>query len=291
MALFERMGIIGVGLLGGSLALAAREHNLVNSITGFGRNQDTLKRAQKKGVIDDWSSDLCEAVKDCDLVVLCSPVGTFLPRLEEMKPALKPGCIVTDVGSVKGDLVRQMEALMPADTIFVGAHPIAGSEQSGLDAAFKELFDGARCIITPTAKTPADAQDRIVKLWDALGMEVICMDPDEHDRVLGAVSHLPHVVAFALINAVADVTTKNHDDVLSFSGGGLRDITRIASSDPVMWRDISMLNRDQVLTLIDEFQSKLDEMKSMIQKQEAVPLEEAFAAANKNRTKLPKVTQ
>lgn len=291
MAAFERMAVIGVGLLGGSLALAARERKLVNYITGFGRNTETLKRAQDKGVIDDWSADLKTAVKDCDLVVLCSPVGTFMPRLKEMKSALKPGCIVTDVGSVKGDLVSQIENEMPEGTIFVGAHPIAGSEKSGLDAAFAKLFEGARCIVTPTDKTPKDAQDRIVKFWDALGMEVICMDPDEHDRVLGAVSHLPHVVAFALMNAVANVTTKNYDNVLCFSGGGLRDITRIASSDPVMWRDISISNRKQVLTLIDEFQIKLDELKNMIDREEAALLEEAFAAANENRTKLAKVVE
>ncbi len=289
MASFERMAIIGVGLLGGSLALSARERNLVQTITGFGRNQDTLKRAKEKGVIDDWSADLGTAVKDCDLVVLCSPVGTFLPRLKEMKSALKPGCIVTDVGSVKGDLVRAMEAELPEGTVFVGAHPIAGSERSGLDSAFTELFEGARCIVTPTAKTPKDACDRIISFWSALGMEVISMDPDEHDRVLGAVSHLPHVVAFALMNTVANVTTKTYDDVLCFSGGGLRDITRIASSDPVMWRDIALSNQKQVLTLIDEFQVRLDELKNMITRQDAEPLEEAFATANKNRLKLAKV--
>ncbi len=286
MALYDRMTIIGVGLLGGSLALSARDRGLVGHITGFGRNADTLRRAQDKGVLDDWSSSLSEAVQDADLVVLCSPVGTFLSRLEEMKTALKPGCHVTDVGSVKGDLVRQMEEGMPEGVAFIGGHPIAGSELSGLDAAYKELFEGARCIVTPTEHTSGDAGKKIIELWTALGMEVICMDPFEHDRVLGAVSHLPHVVAYALMNAVADVKTPNYDSVLGFSGGGLRDITRIASGDPVMWRDIALANREQVLALIDEFEGALAELKGLIERREGVGLEAAFSRANENRTKL-----
>ena len=209
MPLYERMAIIGVGLLGGSLALSAKYRGLVSHITGYGRNQDTLKRAQEKGVIDSWSSDITEAVKEADLVVLCAPVGTFVSRMKEMRSALKPGCHVTDVGSVKGELVRQLESLMPDGVEFLGAHPIAGSERSGLDAAFAELFEDARCIVTPTEKTSQVIQEKVAALWKGLGMEVISMDADEHDRILGAVSHLPHVVAYVLMNAVASVKTAN----------------------------------------------------------------------------------
>lgn len=291
MALYERMTLIGVGLLGGSLALAARDRGLAGHITGFGRNAETLRRAQDRGVVDDWSVDIKEAVKDADLVVLCSPVSTFLPRLEEMKAALKPGCHVTDVGSVKGGLVRQMEERMPEGVAFVGGHPIAGSELSGLDAAFKELYEGARCIVTPTENTSAAAGSKVIELWTRLGMDVICMDPFEHDRVLGAVSHLPHVVAYALMNAVADVKTPNYNNVLEFSGGGLRDITRIASADPVMWRDIALTNRDQIVLLINEFEGALAELKGLIERGDGEGLTAAFSRSNENRMKLAGINE
>lgn len=291
MPLYERMTLIGVGLLGGSLALAARQHGLVNHITGFGRNADTLRRAQERGVIDTWSSDIKESVKEADLVVLCSPVCTFLPRLDEMRSALKSGCHVTDVGSVKGGLVQEMEARMPEGVTFVGGHPIAGSELSGLDAAFAELYEGSRCIVTPTGETPGEAGKKIIELWTALGMEVICMDSFEHDRVLGAVSHLPHIVAYALMNAVADVKTPNYDSVLEFSGGGLRDITRIASADPAMWRDIALTNRDQILLLIGEFEGALAELKGLIERGEGDGLTAAFSRSNENRMKLAGINE
>lgn len=286
MLLYEHMTVIGVGLLGGSLAQAARKRGLAGRITGFGRSAETLKRAQREGVIDAWHSDIQAAVQDADLVVLCSPVGTFLPRVREMQAALKPGGHVTDVGSVKGALVRDLDACMPRGVHFVGAHPIAGSERSGLDASHTDLFEGARCIITPTAGTEVAALEKVTRFWEGVGMDVVQMDPDEHDLVLAAVSHLPHAVAFALVNAVAGVRTARQDGVFGFSGGGLRDITRIAASDPVMWRDIFLFNRDPVMDLIDRFQDTLSSLRGLIENGDAAALEKTFALANENRMKL-----
>ena len=283
MALYRQMTIVGVGLLGGSLARAARDRRLVDRLIGQGRTEATLRRAEAQGVIDAGFTDIRQAVQGSDLVVLCSPVGTFRPRVEEMREALSPGAHLTDVGSVKGGLVRELESLMPPGVAYVGAHPIAGSEQSGLDASCGDLFQGARCIVTPTERTDAAALKKITALWEGVGLQVVSMDPDEHDLILGAVSHLPHAVAFALMNTVAEVRTPHYGDVLEFSGGGLRDITRIASSDPVMWRDLCLANREALLKILDDFRADLDRVRSAIERGNGEWLRDTFAAAKRAR--------
>ena len=280
------MTILGVGLIGASLARASKQRKLVDTVVGFGRNADNLKKAVDLGYIDSGSTDLKTAVEGADLIVLCTPVGVLVERVREMIPWLAPGCIITDAGSVKGTLVREIDALLPGTIHYVGAHPIAGGERSGMEASSEDLLAGAKCIITPTAKTGADALERITQFWSAVGMETVRMDADEHDQIFGALSHLPHVVAFALMNTVAKVRTDNHGEVLSFSGGGLRDITRIASSDPVMWRDICLKNKGSIVQLIDQFQESLAQIKTMIEKDQADALLETFAHANGHRGKL-----
>ena len=283
---FKQMTILGVGLIGASLAQSCRQRKLVETIVGFGRNAANLKKAQEKHIIDSGSTDLKTAVEGSDLIVLCTPVGVLVERVREMIPFLQKGCIITDAGSVKGRLVEEIDALMPDSIYYVGAHPIAGGEQSGLEAASVDLLTGAKCIITPTANTRTEALQQVTEFWAEVGMQTLSMDAHEHDTVFGALSHLPHIVAYALMNTVANVKTESHGDILSMSGGGLKDITRIASSDPVMWRDICLANKRPVVKLIDQFQNALENIKSLIEQDQADSLQETFAHANVHRGKL-----
>jgi prephenate dehydrogenase len=283
---FKQMTILGVGLIGASLAQSCRQRKLVKTIVGFGRNADNLKKAQEKNIIDSGSTDLKTAVEGSDLIVLCAPVGVLVERVREMIPFLPNGCIITDAGSVKGSLVEEIDTLMPDSVFYVGAHPIAGGERSGLKAASADLLTGAKCIITPTGNTQAEALQRVTGFWAEVGMQTITMDAHEHDTVFGALSHLPHVVAYALMNTVANVKTAGHEDILSMSGGGLKDITRIASSDPVMWRDICLANKLPVVTLINQFQDTLENIKTLIEQDQADALQATFAHANVHRGKL-----
>lgn len=283
---FKQMTVLGVGLIGASLAQACIQRKLVERIVGFGRNAGNLKKAEKRNIIDSGSTDLKTAVAGSDLIVLCTPVGSLVDRVREMIPFLQDGCLITDAGSVKGSLVRDIDALMTDGVFYVGAHPIAGGEQSGLEASSPDLLTGAKCIITPTANTRPEALERITAFWNAVGMETLSMDPDEHDTIFGALSHLPHVVVYALMNTVAEVKTQHHHGILLMSGAGLKDITRIASSDPVMWRDICLYNKRPVVKLIDQFQESLEKIKIMIEQDQADALQETFANANLNRGKL-----
>ncbi len=286
MKTFDRACIIGVGLLGGSLAKAMRQRGLVKILVGHGRNRSNLEEAKKLGIIDSFEVDIQSAVKEADLVVLCAPVQAIGPLVRRMAPSLKAGCLVTDVGSVKMQLVREVEPLIPGHAFFVGAHPIAGSEKSGLCVSSETLFEGARCIVTPTEQTDPDALKHTINLWKQVGAHVSCMNVAEHDYILGAVSHLPHVVIYALMNMLGSLKSKNHDEVISFSGSGLKDTTRIAGGDPVMWRDICLSNRDSVLHSIDHFQETLNRIRGGIDRGEGEFLVREFEAANKHRFNL-----
>ena len=283
MKLFGKMTIIGVGLLGASLAKACKERDLVEEVAGYGRNRENLEKARVLKVIDHCSTDLAEAVKDADLVVLCTPVTSIIPLIQNMISKIRPGTLITDVGSVKEPIVKEAEKLVPEGVYFVGSHPIAGGENSGLEASTADLYQNAKCIVTPTGKTNNKALEKISALWQAVGMQVINLSAEEHDFVFGAVSHLPHIVVYALMNTLGALRTRDDREVTAFSGAGLKDITRIASSDPVMWRDICLSNRNHSLDLIDRFQNKLDEIRSTIEKGDGEALKEEFMAANKYR--------
>ena len=264
MILFNNVTIIGVGLIGGSLAKVLKARSLAATITGAGRSRETLELALRLNVIDRMGQGSPYAVEDADLVVLASPVGTFETVVREIAPHLKKGAILTDVGSVKGALIRKIEDAIPSGTHYVPAHPIAGREKSGVAESTEALFQGRRCILTPTASTDQKAFEAVRDMWVAAGAEVIVMDADLHDKVFAAVSHLPHVAAFAMMSAVAELNTGT-DDYLRFSGAGFRDFTRIAASSPEMWRDICLMNRDNLIPMIDRYLSALNRFKREIQ--------------------------
>ena len=283
MKLFQKVTIIGVGLLGASLAKACKGRGLVDEITGYGRNCENLRKAKDLKIIDHYSGDLSEAVSDADLVVLCTPVSTIVPLIQSLVSQVQPGTIITDVGSVKESVVHRADKLIPEGIFFVGSHPIAGGENSGLESSTASLYQDTKCIVTPTEKTDTTALKKISALWHALGMNVVSLSAEEHDFIFGAVSHLPHIVAYALMNTLGGLKTPNNLEVTGFSGAGLRDITRIASSDPVMWRDICLSNRNHSLSLINRFQNKLEEIRNTIERGDGQELEKEFVAANKYR--------
>ncbi len=285
---FKQAAIVGVGLIGGSLGMILRRKALADRVIGIGRRLENLKTAVELGAIDRYVADPKEGIKGSDLIILATPVDTYERHLKDWAHCLEPGTIVSDVGSVKGALVERAEAAMPAGVHFVGAHPIAGKEKTGVAAGSDVLFQGARCILTPTTRTDAHALERIERLWEETGSIVLTMDPHVHDAILGAVSHLPHVAAFALMNTLAD--TRDHHlpslDLVRHSGGGLRDTTRIAASSPEMWRDIFLWNRDNVVSLIERYQQALDELKQLIAAGDAAGIEQAIERAKHEREQL-----
>ncbi len=252
--MFDRITILGVGLLGASFALALKKNGLCRTITGYGRNMENLQRAKERNIIDSFEQDPVAACRDSDLIMLSAPVGTFAGLVKAIVPALKKGSLLTDVGSVKGILVRELEKMMPKDVHYIGGHPIAGSDRSGIDSANAELFRNARCVITPTENSDPSALDKIQNLWKALGSEIIILNPEEHDRVYASVSHLPHLIAYAMVNTVAEMDRS----YLDFSGKGFMDSTRIACSSEELWNDICLLNRDNIVEVLAVFQKNLD---------------------------------
>jgi prephenate dehydrogenase len=274
---FDKVSILGVGLIGASFALALKHHRLCKKVIGCGRNEQNLSRAKKNLIIDSFDLDPAKACNGADLIVLATPVGIFLDLTRKIRDSLKPGAIVTDVGSVKGRLVRDMEKLMPADVFFVGGHPIAGSDRSGIDAAAGDIFNNAQCIITPTALTEKNALEKVTAIWRTFGSIISLIDPEEHDRIYAAVSHLTHLLAYEIVNTVADINSA----YLKFCGQGFKDTTRIASSHPELWRDICMLNKENLLEYVEIFKKNLDRVSQYLRANDSESLEEDF---NKART-------
>ncbi len=277
-----RMTVIGVGLIGGSLALALKEAGFVTEVVGCGRGKPNLETALKLGIIDRYERDPQKAVADADLVFLATPVRTLAAMVAEIAPALKSGAILTDGGSVKGEVLRAITPLVPAGVHFVAGHPIAGTEKSGAEAAFAGLYRGKRCILTPTMKTDLQALEAVSAMWQAAGSEVVCMSAEKHDRVLAAISHLPHMVAYSLVNAVGSYD-HYEENILEYSAGGFRDFTRIASSDPTMWRDIALSNRDALLEMMAQFETFFAELKQDVQNGDMDRLFEFFVRSKQLR--------
>ena len=286
--MFRHVTIIGLGLLGGSLGLVMKEKGLAKTVVGIGRRRENLELAVQMGAIDRFSLEPHEAVSQSDLIVLATPVETYLSQIHTWGKDLASSAIVSDVGSVKGQLVSNIEAQLPHSTFFVGAHPIAGKEKSGVAHAESRLFHGARCVVTPTPRTNAQAMEKICHLWEAAGSVVLSMDPMEHDWVFGAVSHLPHVAAFALMHTLETLQdrTAQAPDLLNFSGGGLRDTTRIAASSPEMWRDICVANHENLVEMVDQYIQHLQEFRMLLNNRDAAGLYDAIVRAKASRERL-----
>jgi prephenate dehydrogenase len=283
--LFRRMVVVGVGLIGGSLALDARKRGLVGEIIGVGRGQANLRFAQRQGVIDRYVTTETDIPEDTDLLMMATPVQTTLSLTKTFLPVLRPGCIVSDVGSVKAEIVRGMERLLPSTIPFVAGHPIAGGEQWGARAAKADLFVGHRCILTPTKSTDSAALRKVALLWRKVGAKVEMMDPETHDRVLGIISHLPHVLVYALVNTLARTRVRGVD-LKSYCAGGFKDFTRIASSRPELWRDICLMNRRAVGQSLGDYIKNLEQLKLWIEEGKGTLLEKEFARANEIRAQI-----
>lgn len=278
------MAVIGVGLIGGSLALDCRKQGLAGKIVGNGRNEENLKKAVALGIIESYDLTVEKVVEDADLVLLAAPIGSYRETVEKILPFISSDAIITDVGSVKGKVVEELEPLLRKRK-FVPAHPIAGREKSGVEAAVPGLFKGARCILTPVPSTDREALQKMKALWEEVGAVVSTLDPDEHDEILGMVSHLPHLIAYALVNTVLGMS-ENKKELVSYSGGGFRDFTRIGASSPEMWRDIFLWNRKVVLDQIGQYELVLGRLKKQIEEGDGTALQKEFEKSKRFKESL-----
>ncbi|VAX22117.1 Cyclohexadienyl dehydrogenase [hydrothermal vent metagenome] len=261
--IFERAVIAGVGLIGGSLAIAGKKAGVFGTVVGLGRTEATLNRALALGIADEISSDIAQALKGADFFFISTPVESIIPLCIKAVPFMKDGCVVTDGGSVKGKIVRELTKALPSSVKFIGGHPVAGTEKSGPDSAFATLYENRYTILTPTATTDPTALNRVTKMWEAVGSKVITMSPDEHDEALAVISHLPHLAAYALVETL-DKTDKS-GEIKKFVAGGFKDITRIAASHPEMWRDIFEMNKAEVLRSVTNFEASMAGFKKDIE--------------------------
>ena len=255
--IFEKIALIGVGLIGSSIAHAARRARLARHIAAYVPRPETRARAEKMGFADSLHSELEPAVKDADLVVLATPIGAYAAIAALLARYLKPGAILTDVGSVKGQVVKEVGPYVPKGVHFIPGHPVAGTEQSGPEAGFAELFDGRWCILTPPPDTDPTALEKLKQFWQRCGSDVEIMEAKHHDLVLAITSHVPHLIAYNIVGTAADLETVTQSEVIKFSASGFRDFTRIAASDPTMWRDIFLNNREAVLEMLGRFNEDL----------------------------------
>jgi len=276
---FNKIAIIGVGLIGGSLGLAVKAKGLAREVVGIGHHKHSIDRALWLGAIDRGTLDPSEGVAGADIVVLATPILSMAGLVKRAIPRLKNGCIVTDVGSTKSQLVKEMEGILPKGIHFVGGHPMAGSEKRGVEQARKDLFENSVCIVTRTAATDTGSFDTVGRLWKALGASVVALSPPAHDRIVSFISHLPHMVAFTMLASVDDRS-------LRFASSGFSDATRIASSDADIWKDIAISNSGEILKSIAAFKKNLSVLESAIRRKDGKALERFFKKARARREKL-----
>ena len=274
--MFKKLALIGIGLIGSSIARAARAHNLVEGIAISTRKAETLEEARALGLGDTYTLDPAEAVRGADLVILCTPVGAYEGVMRQIAGALMPGAILSDVGSVKGYVHKVCGPYVPKGVHFIPAHPIAGTEHSGPAAGFAELFIGRWCVLTPEPGVDPVAVDRLASFWGAMGSNVETMGAGHHDMVLAITSHVPHLIAYNIVGTVNDLEQDTKSEVIKFSASGFRDFTRIAASDPVMWRDIFLTNRDGVLEMLGRFLEDLSKLQRMVRVGDGAGMEELF---------------
>jgi cyclohexadieny/prephenate dehydrogenase len=288
---FRKIALIGFGLIGGSIARAARAQGLAGEIVTTARSTRTRARVAELGIVDRVVDSNAEAVKDADLVILCIPVGACGSVAQEIARYLKPGAIVSDVGSVKGAVVREMAPHLPDGVHFVPAHPVAGTEHSGPDSGFAELFINRWCILTPPEGTDQHAVERLRTFWTGLGAKVEIMTPDHHDLVLAITSHLPHLIAYTIVGTADELEGVTQSEVLKFSAGGFRDFTRIAASDPIMWRDVFLTNKDAVLEMLGTFNEDLSKLTRAIRRGDGEALFEHFTRTRAIRRGIVEIGQ
>lgn len=277
----NKLAIIGVGLIGGSLAIALRSAGVVEKIIGCGRAEANLKKAVELGVIDEYTHEVKEAVKSADVVFVAVPLGAMKTVFQQMKGHLTDGAIVTDGGSAKATVIEDWISVFGNDSQFVAGHPIAGTENSGVEAALPDLYQNRRVIVTPTETSAPDKLAEVISLWKACGAEVSQMSVAQHDQVLAATSHLPHVLAYGLVETLDRM--EEHNDIFKYAAGGFRDISRIASSNPEMWRDICLSNADALSPILDQFIEELQSLSSLIKQKDGDKLLNVFSNAKKAR--------
>ena len=278
--MINKITIVGVGLIGGSLAKALKEKNLAKTVFGYGRDRSRLEEAKKLNIIDDYSTQIEKAVNHADIIVIATPVGTFRNIFSEVKPLIVDDVIISDVGSTKTNIVDiAKEILGDKSQCFVPAHPIAGKEKSGFEASDGNLYNGKKVIITPIEDNSSESIQVIESMWKNVGAEVDFMSPQSHDDLLGMTSHLPHMLAFSLVNYLVD----QNPSASIYAGGGFKDFSRIASGDAVMWRDICLQNKDKIITHLRGYQSTVEELIDAIDQEERDKLELLFATAKKTR--------
>lgn len=261
---YGRVAIIGLGLIGSSICHAMRRGKLADHVVGFSTTEATRKRAHEIGFVDSVTASAAEAARDADLIILCAPVGAYAKIAAEIESALKVGATVTDAGSVKNAVVRDVGPYIPDGVHFIPGHPIAGTEQSGPDAGFAELFDGRWCILTPVPGTENQAVAKLAAFWEGCGSKVDFMEPKHHDLVLAITSHLPHLIAYNIVGTADDMETVTRSEVIKYSAGGFRDFTRLAASDPTMWRDVCLNNKDAILEMLGRFSEDLSALQRSI---------------------------
>ncbi|RUM42714.1 MAG: prephenate dehydrogenase/arogenate dehydrogenase family protein [Desulfurobacterium sp.] len=279
---FEEVCIVGLGLIGGSFALNLRLKGFPGKITAVDINPEAIEKGIELEVIDSGSIKHSIA-ESADLIVLATPVGAYENVLKQLKPFISRDAIVSDLGSVKGHLVYKCEEILKGVAPFVGGHPIAGTEKSGVENVVENLFEGAKFIITPTENTDKIAMEKVANLWRRLGSEIVVMDPYHHDRVFAAVSHLPHVVAYSIVDAIDKLSKELSTDLFQLTGGGFRDFTRIAMSDPVMWRDICIENRENLLSALKTFRESIEKVEKLIENLDGEGLKSFFEKAREKR--------
>jgi len=278
--MINKITIIGVGLIGGSLARALKERNLAKVVFGYGRDQSRLEEAQKSNVIDAFSTNIKEAIDETNIVVIATPVGTFKDILDQIEPLISSNVIITDVGSTKSDIVNIVnDVLKDKSSCFIPAHPIAGKERSGFEVSDSKLYDGKKVIITPQETNSPESIDVIDQMWKNVGADVDFMSAESHDNLLGMTSHLPHMLAFSLVNYLVD----QNPNASIYAGGGFKDFSRIASGDAIMWRDICLQNKNQIMSHLKGYQSTLDDLLEAINDEDSEKLGQLFTTAKKTR--------
>ena len=264
---FKKIAIVGMGLIGGSVGMAVRKCSLF-TVTGIARRKESIEKAVEIGAIDNGTIDMKQGVKGADFLIMAVPVGVTCKLIKQILPHLESGCIITDVGSTKREIVETVDTFLPRDNFFVGSHPLAGSEKTGIEAAKDSLFKNATCILTPGTKSSSNSVNSVKTLWEAIGMKVIIMKPEEHDHLLALTSHLPHLAAAAMVNLIAD----KDKDIIPVIASGFNDTTRIASSSPTLWRDICLSNKTELASALRAFRELLKNIEDSIRNEDTPPL-------------------